>query len=190
MLTYQQALQLLYTYCQPGQTWLYHSLKVAEVGLAIASELKKHHPVRIERARILSLIHDIGRYKTHHPVFHGVEGYKLLLGLGYYDAARVCMSHVCAGITAEEAVQFGLPPRNFLPLTPEEKVVAVADLITDGDSITSVDKRFESLKLRYREDDSILNFLSGARPKALKLQAEIESLLERPIIEIVMPKGE
>lgn len=185
MLTYRQALQFLYTYCQPGQTWLSHSLKVAEVGLAIAGELKKLHPIRLERARILSLIHDLGRYKTHHPVFHGYEGYKLLLGLGYYNAARVCMSHVCAGITAEEAMVFGLPPKSFLPLTLEEKVVAVADMIIDGDRITNVDKRFESLKTRYCSDDSIVQFLSGARPKALKLLAEMEGLIGRPISEVI-----
>lgn len=181
MLTYRQALQLLYTYCQPGQAWLNHSLKVAEVGVTIARELKRRHPIRVERARILSLIHDIGRYKTHHPVFHGYEGYKLLLSLGYYDAARICMSHVCAGITADEAIQFGLPHKDFLPLTLEEKVVAVADLITDGDQITTVDQRFESIKARYNRDDSLMSFLSAARPKALNLLAEMEGLIGVPI---------
>jgi uncharacterized protein len=41
--------------------------------------------------------------------------------------------HIGAGITASEAERLGLPGKDYLPLTPEEKIVSYADNLTKGE---------------------------------------------------------
>jgi uncharacterized protein len=40
--------------------------------------------------------------------------------------------HIGAGITAPEAVRLGLPQKDYLPLTTEEKIVSYADNLISG----------------------------------------------------------
>jgi len=40
--------------------------------------------------------------------------------------------HVGAGITASEAVRLGLPEKDYLPLTREERIVSYADNLISG----------------------------------------------------------
>ena len=43
--------------------------------------------------------------------------------------------HIGAGITAAEAARLGLPKKDYLPLTVEEKIVSYADNLTSGTRI-------------------------------------------------------
>jgi uncharacterized protein len=40
--------------------------------------------------------------------------------------------HIGAGITAAEAVRLGIPQKDYLPLTVEEKIVSYADNLANG----------------------------------------------------------
>jgi uncharacterized protein len=40
--------------------------------------------------------------------------------------------HIGAGITASEAVRLGLPEKDYLPVTTEEKIVSYADNLVSG----------------------------------------------------------
>ena len=79
-----------------------------------------------------AMLHDIGRGVSH-GIDHAVIGAGILRRRGLPEAVvRIVERHIGCGITAEEAVRLGLPARDYMPTTLEEKVVAHADnLIAD-----------------------------------------------------------
>ncbi len=78
-----------------------------------------------------ALLHDLGRARTH-GLDHGVVGGEMARELGLPEAlVRVIERHIGAGIPADEAAAQGLPSRDFIPVTLEERLVAYADKLTD-----------------------------------------------------------
>jgi uncharacterized protein (TIGR00295 family) len=74
-----------------------------------------------------ALLHDIGRGRTH-GISHAVEGVQIGNELGLPGPLiHIIERHIGAGIEMQEAVKLGLPPRDYMPLTIEEKIVAHAD---------------------------------------------------------------
>jgi uncharacterized protein (TIGR00295 family) len=74
-----------------------------------------------------SLLHDIGRSKTH-AIDHAVIGAEILRKEGVdKDVIDIVERHVGAGLTAEDALKLGLPPKDYIPETIEEKIVCHAD---------------------------------------------------------------
>ncbi|MDD3886575.1 MAG: HD domain-containing protein [Victivallaceae bacterium] len=88
-----------------------------------------------------AMLHDIGIGFCHAPgilcegdapyIAHGVIGAKMLreYRAGLEPYARICERHTGVGITAKEVAAQGLPipQRDYLPETPEEKLIALAD---------------------------------------------------------------
>ena len=74
-----------------------------------------------------ALLHDIGRSRTH-GMMHAVAGAEVARELGLPEAlVHIIERHIGAGVVREEAARLGLPPKEYLPLTLEEKIVAHAD---------------------------------------------------------------
>lgn len=74
-----------------------------------------------------SLLHDIGRSKSH-AIDHAVIGAEILRKEGVdQDVIDIVERHVGAGLTAEDALKLGLPPKDYVPKTIEEKIVCHAD---------------------------------------------------------------
>lgn len=92
----------------------------------------------IELVRAGGLLHDIGRTKTH-GIRHGVEGEDLARSLSLPEpVVQIIRRHVGAGILPEEAAALGLPERDYVPSTLEEKIVCHADnLVSDDRYISS-----------------------------------------------------
>ena len=63
------------------------------------------------------------------------------LGLGNFTRFAEC--HLGAGIPAGEAKQLGLPARDFMPCTLEEKVVAYADKLVMGHRTASYERTLD-----------------------------------------------
>lgn len=94
-----------------------------------------------------SLLHDIGRSKTH-DLSHAVAGGEIAEKLGLSnDVISIIQNHIGAGITKEEAIQNGLPARDFIPHSLEEKIVAAADNLAFGDDLQTI-KQHEQNMLR------------------------------------------
>jgi len=56
----------------------------------------RHPEMDAEAAYVLGLLHDVGRRTAGYGVpdpMHIIDGYRHLIGLGYDDAARVCLTH-------------------------------------------------------------------------------------------------
>lgn len=105
-----------------------HSKAVACKALAIS----KKFPVNTFLVKNGALLHDIGRGKTH-GIEHAVIGARILKDLGYSkEIVNIVERHIGAGIPIKEAGSLGLPPKDYLPLTLEEKIVAHADNLING----------------------------------------------------------
>ena len=75
-----------------------------------------------------------------------------------------------SGITAEEASKIGLPRRDFIPLTLEEKIVSYADKLVVGDHEMDFDEAFEKFAID-------LGATHPAVPRFRKLHNEILVML-------------
>ncbi|HSH68997.1 MAG TPA: HD domain-containing protein [Deferrisomatales bacterium] len=131
--------------------WVGHCRAVARVAEKIAEALAGDWAVNTEAAYVLGLLHDIGRHRTHHPVRHGLEGYRLLSAGGHWREARACVSHLLHALDPETASRYGLPG-DMLPRSLEEKILPLADFLVEGDQPTTLDARFASLRHRYADD--------------------------------------
>jgi len=149
-----------------------HCRLVSRIAKDIADACKaKGIDVDINLVVIGSLLHDLGRSKTH-SVQHGVIGAQLARKIGLPEKVTLIIErHVGAGITSEEAVTLGLPKRDYLPQSLEEKIVTYADKLVDGDRRSTI----ESEVHRFSEE---LGSSHPAVQRLMDLDREIRSLLE------------
>ena len=153
--------------CSPGV--VAHCRAVSLTAVALAEQVKQ---VSIDRelVRLGGLLHDIGRARSH-DIHHALEGVKIAKELGFSDPLlSINERHIGAGITAAEAERLGLPKKDYLPQTPEEKLVSYADNLTKGASAMSFEEameRFrmilgpehEGIELLYRQHEEIQSWM-------------------------------
>jgi len=116
-----------------------HSIAVRDVAIKIAK--KAHADVNL--VEVGALLHDIGRSKTH-DIRHAVEGVKIAKELGLPDdIINIIKRHIGAGLESEEAKQLGLPAKDYIPETLEEKIVCHADSLIDNNKKQKIEKTIE-----------------------------------------------
>jgi uncharacterized protein (TIGR00295 family) len=184
MLSRQKSIDLLSKYGR-GEGWTKHCLAVAEASAKVGHLLAKKRSVDYSFLWSAALLHDIGRYITHDPLLHGVEGYKLLSGLGHEKEAYVCASHILFGLNAAEAMQIGLPNRDFIPRTIEEKLVPLVDYLIEYDQPTTLDNRFSSLRKRNSGNTFFLDRLDWAQKRARIFMFQIENEIGESVEKII-----
>ncbi len=102
-----------------------HSVAVAELAIKIVGSMTM--TVDHDLVKKGAINHDIGRSRTH-GLEHAVTGAEIARDLGLEESVvRIIERHIGAGIPQEEAITYGLPPKDYMPETPEEIVVAYAD---------------------------------------------------------------
>jgi len=90
-----------------------------------------------------ALLHDIGRCRTH-GIRHGVEGVKIAQELGLSeDIVKIIERHIGAGISSDEAKKLGLPVKDYVPVSLEEKIVCHADSLIDNCEMQKIEKEVE-----------------------------------------------
>lgn len=125
------------------KTLLKHSRQVKDKALELAA--KTDLPLDRNLLAAGALLHDIGIRACHAPgIFclgdehylrHGIIGGRFLRqyaeehGLELECYALICERHTGSGLTAVEiaAQKLPLPDQDFLPLSPEEKMICLAD---------------------------------------------------------------
>ena len=186
-LQYADALDLLHEYGN-GQPWVAHCIAVSRVAHFCGEVFVQGHRIDVEFLRTAALLHDIGRYETHDPIMHGVAGYRLLDSLGYTHEAFVCASHILYGLASSDAVKYGLPRRDFIPSSLEERLVPLIDFLIEFDRPTTLAKRFDSLRARS-DNQFFLEKLASAERIAgdfmayvnREFQVSIEEMASRAI---------
>ena len=123
----QDALSLLKKYGADPRI-MEHVLAVHDYAMEIA-ERKECDRGLVEAG---SILHDIGRTKTH-GMDHAIVGAGILRKEGVDERiVNIVERHIGAGLTAEEAKKLGLPPKDYVPKTIEEKIVCHADNLIGG----------------------------------------------------------
>ncbi len=88
-----------------------------------------------------ALLHDIGR-SVSHSLDHAMIGGDICRELGLpEEIARIVERHLGAGQTADEYLQLGLLPRDCMPVSLPEKIVAHADNLVKGSSVIHIEER-------------------------------------------------
>lgn len=147
-----------------------HCVKVAEKALEIAERTGAH--VDLELVGRGALFHDLGKAKTH-EIEHGKIGAELGRRFGLPEAITAIMEkHIRGGLTPDEAVELGLPVKDYTLGRLEERIVIYADrlvdIITDGivqirDEKEAEDRFEEILRTipKYGKNETTLNRYIG-----------------------------
>jgi len=116
-----------------------HCIAVRDVAVKIAE--KSDADIKLVEAG--ALLHDIGRSKTH-GIFHAVEGARIAKKLGLPKRiVKIIERHIGAGLSKEEAKKLGLPAKDYIPETLEEKIVCHADSLIDDHGRQNIEKEVE-----------------------------------------------
>jgi uncharacterized protein len=155
--------------CSPNV--IQHCRTVAQLAVKIAIILqKKGYNVDIELAEVGALLHDIGRSKTH-SVNHAIVGAKIAKSARLPDViTRIIERHVGGGIPQDEAEKLGWPNRSYMPETLEERIVAYADKLIEGNQRIPINQTIAHFSRKLGK-----NHPSIARLRAL--DKEFQSLL-------------
>jgi uncharacterized protein (TIGR00295 family) len=154
-----------------------HCKAVAEIAIEIAK--LAHANERLVEAS--ALLHDIGRAVTH-GITHAVEGYKIGIKLGLpEDVLRVIERHIAGGIPQEDATKLGLPEKNYVPETIEEKIVAHADNL-----IRTVERQCVADAIRELQ----LQNLHDAAERVKKLHSELTKICGIDLDLLVVAKND
>jgi len=112
------------------------------------------------------MLHDIGRGKTH-AIGHAQAGAETCRSLNIPEpVARIVERHIGAGLTADECTLLGLIPRDCMPQTAEEKIVAHADNLIAGSRRTTL----------HETMDSAYHLNRKIRQRMYRLAREVETL--------------
>ncbi len=112
-----------------------HCIAVKDVAVRMA----KKACADVELVEPGALLHDIGRSKTH-GIRHAFEGAQIAKKLGLPESIiKIIERHIGAGIPRDEAEKLGLPPRDYVPETLEEKIVCHADNLVDNCKLQNVE---------------------------------------------------
>ncbi|MFX0139188.1 MAG: hypothetical protein ACFFDN_36435, partial [Candidatus Hodarchaeota archaeon] len=109
-----------------------------------------------------------------HGFKHALIGGKILRQRGFSDRlARICETHILGGLDKEDAKKFGLPEKDYLPITLEEKIICLADKHMAGTREVSIQNRFNRWFQKYGKSKILIK----SKKRIEKIQKEIEELM-------------
>lgn len=143
----------------PG-AWIGHSKTAAFCARAIA---KRCDNLDADTAYILGLLHDIGRREGVTDMRHIIYGCNFMTSLGYYDCARICLTHSFSykdihsyngqnDCTAEETEFI----KSFIENTEYndyDKLIQLCDALALPDGATYIEKRLVDVVMRRGFND-------------------------------------
>ncbi len=108
---------------------LAHSMQVAEKSLEIARRCQTD--IDMELVGRGALFHDLGKTVTH-EIRHGLIGAEKGVALGLPTEVNWVMEkHIRGGLTAAEAIELGLPVKDYTLHALEERIIIYADRLVD-----------------------------------------------------------
>ncbi|VVB86469.1 HD domain protein [uncultured archaeon] len=144
-----------------------HCRAVAAYAREIATDIRicalkkgEHVKIDIDVVYIGGLLHDIGRSRTH-GISHAVEGARIAIENGLDEKlVNIIERHIGAGIPIDEAAALGLPVKDYMPSTLEEKIVAHADNLVSGIKVVSLDEQVAGLRRRQLDEKAIQRIIA------------------------------
>lgn len=139
----------------PGP-WGEHSRVTARCAEIIAA----HCPgMDSGKAYVLGLLHDIGRRFGVKHMGHIYDGYHYMLGLGYGEVARICLSHSFSlqtledyigrhDILAEEEAELGAALADLV-YNDYDRLIQLCDSMAGAEGVMKMEDRMADVKRRY-----------------------------------------
>ena len=144
-----------------------HARKVAEISGRIAVELAaKGLAIDPELVRAGALLHDIAKGQTN----HADQG---------ADALRADGMEAVAGIVAAHTTM------EFAGFLDEKAIVYLADKLTAGDRLVTLDERFAAAELRIQDNAEARKAAGQRKAVAQQIAAAIEAKLGEPLARIL-----
>lgn len=124
----------------PGP-WREHSIGVARAArtIAVAADMDG------EKAYMMGLLHDIGRYEGVRGLHHAVAGYRLLMEKDWPAGARICvthsfptgnLAHFGGGAMDVDDAETALIRRELaLPFDDYDRLIQLCDALTWGEGV-------------------------------------------------------
>ena len=117
-----------------SQSVIQHCKKVVEA----TEKFSNHSFFNNDLVKRGAIFHDIGRSKTH-SIAYAQIGAEMCRQMGLPEPiARIVECHIGAGLTSDECTLLRLVPRDCIPKTIEEKIVAHADNTVQRKRINTV----------------------------------------------------
>ncbi len=145
----------------PGP-WISHSKNVSEACKIIASK----SGLDADKARILGLLHDIGRRVGVCQERHMVEGYRYCAERGWLTQARICVTHafmirdIRATLGSWDVEPEGYALVKELLDTSEyddyDRLVQLCDSLALAEGFCLLEKRFVDVSLRYGVNEYVV----------------------------------
>lgn len=145
-----------------------HCLLVARKALEIAQ--RTGEGLDLELIGRGALFHDLGKAKTH-AIEHGKLGAEMGRELGLPESITAIMEkHIRGGLTEAEAVELGLPVKDYSLRKLEERIVIYADRLVDiiTDKVVKTEdeaeERFQEIlktNIKYGKNDITLKRYLG-----------------------------
>lgn len=150
-----------------------HATAVATRALRIAQRARAGgRQVDIDLVRAGALLHDIGRAVNGRGPEHAIAGSAWLRKRGCPEPVARCVeTHMLAGLTAAEAKAAGLPYRDLIPTTLEEKIVAHADNLTGRTG----PRELETVLSKLRRRGSSLDIIA----RIIRLDEELAAWIDK-----------
>ena len=145
----------------PGP-WREHSMAVAEAAEKIAlavNEKQGEKRMNPDLAYVYGLLHDIGRQEGHTYIAHVYDGYHFLSGLGYRNAARICLTHSFNLQTTDDYIgKIDISDEKFSELKSlleavefddYDRLIQLLDSTCAADGTKNLEARMGDVKARY-----------------------------------------
>jgi len=127
-------------------------------------------PVDVDLVEVGALLHDIGRSKTH-DVSHAVVGVEIAKSLNLPEPiVSIIECHIGGGIGADEAKKLGLPVKDYVPATLEEKLVAYTDKLIEGSRIVPIERTIKQFSRKLGENHPAID-------RVIRLHEELSLLI-------------
>ncbi len=144
--------KILQKYNTPANV-IRHCLLVTEIAEEFCKKIKQ-----VDGKLVIAgaMLHDIGR-SVDHSIKHAIEGVKILEKEGLDPRIiTIVKRHVGTGITAEEALNLGLPIEDYTPVTNEEVIVSYSDNLVCGERRCSFEEILEQFIKKFGKDSHVV----------------------------------
>jgi uncharacterized protein (TIGR00295 family) len=140
----EDALKLLKKYNADGRV-MDHLVAVHDYAMEIAGQIECDRNL----VEVGALLHDIGRIRSHGKD-HAIIGAEILRKEGVDESiVHIVERHLGAGLMPEEALKLGLPPKDYIPRTIEEKIVCHADNLIGGKERVSIQDTIKIVRQKW-----------------------------------------
>lgn len=139
----------------PGP-WKEHSQYVAKACESIAAGCRNMDK---DKAYVLGLLHDIGRYPGRTSERHLLDGYRRCMEQGWEEAARICISHAFMIQDVESSIgEFDVTPEDYefmreyvahARYDDYDRLVQLCDSLALPTGFCPLETRFVDVTIRY-----------------------------------------